>query len=483
MRRPDRLAATIAGTWVLMLSGCDRQTEPSRATPQYSGPIRHVVLVSFDTTRADHFGCYGNPWIQTPSVDAFAAEGILFEDHLTAATSTLASHTSMMTGKYPQAHGVPRNGFVVHADNLMLAEILRDAGFETAGFLGSFALESRFNFNQGFTHWDERFDILANPGIDQNQRTATSVTDAVLAWLDAEPLPEHLFLFVHYFDPHTPYAPPSPFDTLYGDSDVAGKINADDHPALRNVHKPEELRSQLYHYAGEVSYLDSQFGRLIAELRRRDILDSAIVILTSDHGEQLSDTPAPPFDHGLTVYNAEARTLWITRLPRGESGGSRYAGLSSATDVLPTLLAFLELAIPSGVAGQAFDLTELKRPNSPRICFSTATKPWWDGVETDDQWLGYNKSRGVRRGQYKFIRTRYDNREELFDLARDPLETTNLLDAPAPVSTRIASELRAELDAFEAMADPLPARFDPSQEDETRRRLRSLGYLRDPDDG
>ena len=96
---------------------------------------RHVIVISLDTTRADHFGCYGNTWIEAPNIDALAAESILFTDYVTAISTTLSSHVSLFTGKYPHTHGVPRNGFIVHDDNVMLAEILKEAGFATVGFL------------------------------------------------------------------------------------------------------------------------------------------------------------------------------------------------------------------------------------------------------------------------------------------------------------------------------------------------------------
>lgn len=168
--------------------------------PTYKGPVRHVILISLDTTRRDHFGCYGNPWIRTPNMDALSAESILFTDYSTVVSTTLASHTSLFTGKYPHAHGVPRNGFMVNTENKMIAEILQDAGFRTVGFPGSFALDSRFDFAQGFDYYDEDFDILVGTGgVDQNQRNAEKVTNSVIHYLEEDGTGRNLFLFVHYF--------------------------------------------------------------------------------------------------------------------------------------------------------------------------------------------------------------------------------------------------------------------------------------------
>lgn len=190
------------------LSGCNLRG--------YRGPARHVILISLDTTRPDHLGCYGNEWIQTPSLDALARESILFTDHLTPATTTLASHASLFTGLYPHSHGVPRNGFTLDPANVTLARILKDAGFTTAGFLGSFALDSRFGIASGFDVFDERFDtMVGQEGADQNQRRAPAVTQAVIEYLEGNGVPRHLFLFAHYFDPHQPYAPTEEFRGLY----------------------------------------------------------------------------------------------------------------------------------------------------------------------------------------------------------------------------------------------------------------------------
>ncbi len=450
--------------------------------PRYAGPARHVIVISLDTTRADHLGCYGNAWIQTPNLDALAAESILFADHLTAVTTTLASHTSLFTGKYPQSHGVPRNGFVVHDDNVMLAEILRDAGFHTAGFLGSFALESRFNFAQGFEDYDEWFDTLVGPGgFDQNQRDAAAVTDAVIKYLDGRRLPRNLFLFAHYFDPHMPYTPPAPFDRMYGDDELPGTHQVSDHPALVAGPRTAEIRKQLYSYAGEVSYADLHIGRLLIYLRTRGILDDAILVVTSDHGEELTDTKGRPFDHGWTVYNSEARGVLMVRLPGGGKAGSEYKYLTSSTDVLPTLTEYLGLPTPPGVDGEAIELldTSLRQSGDPpRVCFSEGTKPW-DEVETDPRWFGTRKARGVRRGPYKYIRTEYRGTEELYNLDADPLERNNLLSGGNVEMRALARELADILNTWTNAADPLPTRFEPSQREETIRRLRALGYLRD----
>ena len=134
-------------------------------------------MISLDTTRADHLGFYGNRVVQTPQLDALAAESVVLDDFMTVVPTTLASHASLFTGKYPHHHGVPRNGFVVPEENVMLTELLAERGFTTAGFIGAFPLAERFRFAQGFEHWDEQFSAARG-------RRAEGVTDARTAWLD-----------------------------------------------------------------------------------------------------------------------------------------------------------------------------------------------------------------------------------------------------------------------------------------------------------
>jgi arylsulfatase A-like enzyme len=439
---------------------------------------RHVIVISLDTTRVDHLGCYGNPWIRTPSLDALAADSIRFTNYITAATSTLASHVSLFTGNYPHTHGVPRNGFVVHPDNRTMAEILQKRGFHTAAFVSAFALASRFGIDQGFDHFDEDYDVEADlPSFDQNERSAQAVTDAALAYLDEHGVPERLFLFVHYFDPHEPYDPPPPYDAMYG-LDAGAPVRITDHPVLSAGSLAPEHRPQLQRYAGEVSHMDAQVGRLLAGLRQRGILDDAILIVTSDHGENLGDKPGELFNHGWTTYQIELAAVALVRLPNARLGGTTFAALTASVDVLPTLLHYLGLPLPEPIDGEPLDLLNLGVPDDqPRVRFGEATKPWWERVESDPRWRNMRKQRCVRVGRYKLIQTPYKGTEELYDLTADPHERNNLLAPPNPALTDTVLTLRQVLKAWAEQADPLPSHFEEQAREETIRRLKALGYL------
>ncbi|MCH7871110.1 MAG: sulfatase [Planctomycetes bacterium] len=458
----------------------------------YRGPVKHVIIISLDTTRPDHFGCYGNTEVKTPNIDALAKESILFTDAMTVVPTTLASHASLFSGKHPHNHGTPRNGHLVNTENVMLAEILKDAGFHTAGFLGSFALDSRFHFNQGFDYYeDDKFDQLAGVDVeaapDQDQRRAKAVTDSVIQYLDEKGVPDNLFLFAHYFDAHAPYDPPAPYFEMYKHPQDPGGLLL--YPFVRwrlNQHPEAEhpaaaaLRQR---YKGEISYQDEHVGRLIADLKRRGILDESILILISDHGENL-DEHYQYLDHGFSVYQTTMRIACMIRLPKGLHGGKRIDDLVANIDILPTLLTYMGLPLPEGMDGDVIDLAGATVPFAPRASFGEATKPPVSMIETDPRWTNILKARCIREGNYKYVQVPYPmdlgiplSPEALFDLDSDPMEQNNLLEAPTPEIQAIAADLKAKLDKWAVSGRPLPTHYDSSQRDDTMRRLGGLGYV------
>jgi arylsulfatase A-like enzyme len=441
-------------------------------------PPRHVIFVSLDTTRADQLGLYGNPLVRTPRLDALAAESVVLDDFMTVVPTTLASHASLFTGTYPHRHGVPRNGFVLDGENVMLAEILDDQGFTSAGFAASFALSDRFRIAQGFDHWDEAFDREAGAeGRFQDERPAAAVTDAALDWLDASGVPERLFLFVHYFDPHAPYAAPAPYDTMY---DPRGREELPDWFTVSSAcnaaggERSAAAERLALQYAGEVSYMDEHVGRLVEGLRERGVLDEALLVVTSDHGENFWEHPSC-FDHGFTPYQTTTRAVGLVRLPNGRHGGTRRTAIAATVDVLPTVLDLLGVAPPERIDGTAIEL-EPGDGDPDAIRFAQATKPW-EGVEIDPRWRNALKARCARRGPYKLIQIPYQEREELYDVVEDPLEQHDLLREPTPGVEARARALRAELEAWAATADPLPSTFEDTSREDTLRRLKALGYL------
>ena len=200
----------------------------------------NVVLITLDTTRADHLGCYGGTAAQTPALDALAREGVLFEQAAAAAPLTLPAHATIMTGMYPTYHGVRVNGNTALGDEqTTLAEVLAGQGYRCAAFVAAFVIDGRWGLKQGFEHYDDQFDLKKYKHIDLGaiQRPGNEVVDSALAWLEARK-PGPFFTWIHLYDPQTPYEPPEPYRSQYAGRGMA---------AL---------------YAGEVAFMDEQVGRI-----------------------------------------------------------------------------------------------------------------------------------------------------------------------------------------------------------------------------
>ncbi|MFP3940102.1 MAG: sulfatase, partial [Thermoanaerobaculia bacterium] len=247
----------------------------------------NLLLVTLDTTRADHLGAYGDAGAETPNLDRLAAGGLRFTDAVTPVPMTLPAHATLLTGLDPPGHGVRINGrFVLGQEHETLAEALRRAGYETAAFVSSFVLDRRFGLAQGFDRYDARLETTrAAAFAPQTERSAEAVTDAAVEWLEGRRAAggegRPVFLWVHYFDPHDPYEPPEPFASRFAD-------------------RP---------YAGEIAYVDRELGRLLASLERTGLAGRTVVVATADHGESLGEHGERY--HSRTLYEGAVRVPLI----------------------------------------------------------------------------------------------------------------------------------------------------------------------------
>ena len=440
---------------------------------------KHVVIVSIDTLRADHLGAYGHPRARTPFLDELAGQGVVFEQHISAAPTTLASHTTMFTGNHAHKHGAAKNDYVVNDDNLMLQEVFRDAGFSTAAFIGAIPIASHSNFTQGFELIDEHFTLHRNgDGVAQTMRDGKDVTNAVLAWIGGRTDDRPVFLFAHYFDVHSPYRPPEPWRSWYHPdpsipnagsmrhiNDTRKLLNRNDPDAERHSNTLKEL------YLGGVSYADHQVGRLLVGLQDAGILDDALIVITSDHGETF-DTHSEKWDHGYSVYDETVHTPLIVRLPGGWRGGTRIAEQVSSTDLFPTLLSLIGVDVPE-TDGTSWLPGLLGEPMPPRgPAFSEATKP---GSLHSHRWKNDVMQKSVRQEGYKYILTPRKKRTELYELAGDPGELTDLLAATPPTEVGRGERMGALLEAWREEADPLPS--EQLSSERGRMELAALGYV------
>ena len=405
--------------------------EPAALPEQNEARARNVVLVSMDVTRRDRLGFHGGP-AATPNLDALAASGVVFEHVFAPTPVTLPSHASLFTGVYPARHGVRDNGiFRLDERATTLAETLHAQGFATGAVVAAFVLDGQFGLAQGFEHYDDRFQTGLGGMLGREERSATEVTDAALRWLDARDEEKPFFLFAHYFDPHHDYAPPEPFATAAA------------HP-----------------YDGEIAYMDSEIGRLIDALEKRELLSETLVVVTADHGESLGEHGEET--HGIFVYESTTAVPLVVRGP-GIEGGRRLATAVSLVDVAPTILAAFGAPIDAAMQGRSL---------WPAIAEGLELDPVPVFLEARSGYhsFGWAPLAAIVDGGVKYVRA---PKPELYDLARDPGETTNLVSE----RSELAATLRARLDAWLAANDaPNAWGSDVALTDEDRARLAALGY-------
>jgi arylsulfatase A-like enzyme len=439
--------------------------------------VEVILLISIDTLRADYLGVYGHPYVKTPHIDDLAQQGIRFTKAFTVVPTTLASHTSMMTGTFPHTHGVPHNGFRVSASNQMLPEILKAHGYRTIGFTGGYPLHERFGFAQGFDEYRMLYSLN-----ESETDTGERLTNDVLEWAKHASSAK-LFLFVHYWDVHAPYYPPDRFNRMYrtdgleltGRETELNRLRQSLQKGAPQAFAQSEATRRLY--AGEVSWTDTQVGRLLDGLDDRGLLTNSLVILTSDHGEAMDTHPREYWNHGFSVYDESTRIPLIIKLPSSRGAGAVVEGTVSNIDILPTLLDMLQLPIPEAVEGRSFakTLNDVTHEISERPIFSEATKPHTREPEGPSNWKNAYKCRGLWTADWKLQDCPHDGYRALYDRTRDPNENNNLLPASDPKTQSIYEVLARRLAAWSASASPEDSTKD---EDPTvTEQLRALGYV------
>lgn len=311
--------------------------KPASATGDNAaaGPRPDILLVTFDTLRADHLGCYGYARQTSPNIDRFAKDGIRFEQVYAPMAVTLPSHLTLFTSILPPNHGIMRNGDVIDGKHYMMAERLKDVGYQTAAFVSSYVLRGdKFNVGQGFDHYSAE---------GKGDRQGHVVTNEAIAYLDghadgADRPP--LFVWVHYIDPHEPYDPPEATRYLFG-------------PEKMEPYSKEQIIAL---YDGEIAYLDRQFGLLYDRFVKLSRPDGALVVATADHGEELFDHGWR--GHGCHLYEESVHIPLIMAWPGRLKPGAVVAATTSIADVLPTLLGFLRLPFESDPRHFGLDFSE-----------------------------------------------------------------------------------------------------------------------------
>lgn len=392
-------------------------------------PNQNVLLVTVDTLRADALGAYGGR-AATPNLDRLAADGVRFEQAHAHAVVTLPSHTSILTGLYPFAHGVRDNaGYRVAPGARTLATTLKAAGYATGAFVGAFPLDSRWGLDQGFDEYDDGYTGTARLGdFRMPERRADAVVASAAAWIGRQT--GRWFAWVHVYDPHAPYAPLPPFDRQYATDP----------------------------YAGEVAYTDYALGPIFD--RARSGPRPALIVVTADHGESLGAHGEET--HGLFAYEETLHVpLILAATGRAHAFGPSPTRMPARhVDVLPTVLDAVGLQTPAALPGRSLVRAIEEGDSAPPASYFESLTPFLN--------RGWAPLTGIIVGDEKYIDLPIP---ELYDIRADPGETRNLVTARSERTRVLAARLRETAGTSPAAG---AARVEESAE--VRARLRALGY-------
>ncbi len=447
-------------------------------TPPAEPAPPNVILISVDTLRADHLGCYGYERPTSPSIDLLASRGVRFEQAFSQASWTLPSHLSLLTSRYPHSHGVETDEHKLPSTVTTLAETLRQAGYVTSAFISWVYVSDRYGFGQGFDEYHE----LLPPENEVTSSTVASIkasafVDRIVEWADHGPR-QPFFLFLHLFDPHIDYEPPAPFDEMFGTPSPDKSEGTFQYLRryIKGVHReperiPADRRARaLALYDGEIRFTDQELGRLLITLGDRGLLDDTMVIFTSDHGEEFDDHGSME-GHQWTLYNEVLHVPLIMVFPQDRFAGRTMPAVVQSIDIAPTILDFLKLERPAEFQGRS--LLPLLNGAGPEdslgMAFSQIKRfndKW--AVQTATHKLIYTRDIGLNRRGVPVIPG-----YELYDLIQDPGEQHNIYDAADP----LAQELVLRLEDWMAGAGSPPSVAAPGLDAQDLQRLRGVGYV------
>jgi arylsulfatase A-like enzyme len=426
--------------------------------PATSEPRPNVILISIDTLRADHLGCYGYRRPTSPNIDEFARHAVLFEKAIAAAPSTLPSHASMLTSLVVPHHGASYRRRVALAPQcLTLAEVLHAHGYVTESWNGGVQLDRVWGLDQGF----DRYQSIGRSGPGGSADRFHTTVQAALTWLDRRGRGRPFFLFLHTYEVHAPYTPKPEFRDLFGryPTRLGDKVSMAD---LRRFNRhvwplgTGDLEHIVACYDAEIRSMDRAFGRLMDGLRDRGLDAHTLIVFTSDHGEEFGEHGSVGL-HAHTLFHELLRVPLVVRRPRGEYGGARVGTQVSGIDVAPTILDAVGIDPPAVFEGRSLlPAIEGTEPLPPLPTLSAM-----DGLGR----------LAVRDGRWKLI-----SPGGLYDLSADPGEQHNLRRANEACRARrriMREQVLAWAAARPAYRGPT---VDPNLDEELGQRLRALGY-------
>ena len=429
---------------LLLFSSASAASPPQHASTTKAAPRPpNVILITLDTTRADRMGFLGSDRGLTPNLDALARHGIVFTRAYSQVPLTTASHTTILTGTYPQFNHVNDFGVPISPRLPYLPDLLHHAGYHTAAFVASLVLDpldgTAPGFDRGFDLYDAGFRLRPR-GADRYQtveRRGEEVVKHALAWLSQNSRGP-FFVWVHLYDAHDPYDPPEPYKTRY----------------------------KTQPYDGEIAYTDSAVGKLLDTLREHGLYDGTLIAVMADHGESLGAHGENT--HGVFLYDETLHVPLLVKLPGNRNAGARVETRAQLIDVAPTILQVTGVAAPKQLQGESL-LKLLPAAGKPQ----PADRPAYAETDYPHRAFGWSSLRALRTGKYLYIAA---PDRELYNQETDPAETHNL----AAASKAVAETLDSQLDALrDKTGQTLVELANPDPEQ--MKKLEALGYVASQD--
>jgi len=435
---------------IILWPGC------KSTAPQY------VFLIVIDTCRADHLSCYGYEHPTTPGIDLLASNAVRFSHAISQSPWTLPSVASLLTSTYPSIHGATgtiKEGFHRLEHGTPAALILQREGYLTQAFINNSFFYPGFGLNAGFTGYDNF--RCSNSQIRNAGETCRLAVD----WLERVMGEDkkRIFLFLHLFDPHLDYAPPPPFQSKFIppgiETSFSGPVSLDTVTAIGREGGTTlgNLTYIISQYDGEIAYCDHVLGSFFEQLKRIGLYEEALIILTSDHGEEFLEHRG--LDHGHTLFDELIHVPLIIKMPGSEKAGNVIPNQVRLIDVMPTIFDILRLSLPDDFKGRS--LLPLIREGESGTDLPAFSEALLYGAE----------KKSLRDRGYKFIFNPSGRQHLLFDLSGDPQEQNNLSGSMPGKSTKMLSQLKGFL-----AEDHAPGK-KVDLDKETLENLRSLGYL------
>ena len=436
---PGRLAS------IVLCIGPAVAANPPTSHPPDTRP--NIILITLDTTRADRMGFLGSKHGLTPNLDAVAQHGVVFTRAYSHVPITTASHTTILTGTYPQFNHVNDFGIPLSSRLPYLPDLLRAQGYHTGAFVGSLILDpldgTAPGFDRGFEVYDAGFHLRRH-GADRYksvERRAGDVVNHALAWLSQLPNGP-FFIWVHFYDPHDPYDPPAPFKAQF-------------------AAQP---------YDGEIAYADSCVGKLLDEIRKHGLYDETLIAVMADHGESLGAHGENT--HGIFLYDETLHVPLLFKLPGKHTAGVRVDARARLVDVAPTILHEAGIAVPKEMQGESLSPLMAPKPGTAASGNAAPTpeeRPAYAETDYPHRAFGWSSLRALRTGKYLYIRA---PERELYNQVADPEAAHNL----APGAKAVADTVGAQLDDFRAKTSQTLVEL-AKPDAEQLQKLQALGYV------